>query len=175
MAAHIAKLIPRRQRLRAEQAEQLRQLVIEFQGLEADAAGRIVAAIDRETAAERSWPFVMLNPTQNAFVVDQLMHHSARPQMAARLWAKLFLYLRLDTGEVVATRDELAAEVGVHPNHVSAVMGELERMQAISRCKDGRHVRYFMNPLVGTGMGGAARDKAQAAAPRLKALEGGKP
>lgn len=174
MAAQIVKLNTRRQRLRAEQAAQLRQLVLEFEGLDADAAGRIVAAIDRETAARREWPFVMISPAQNAFVVEQLVAHSARPQMAARLWAKLFLYLRLDTGEIVASREELAAEVGAHPNHISAVMGELVRIRAVIREQEGRRVRWFLNPLVGTGMGSAARDKAQAVAPQLRALEGGK-
>jgi hypothetical protein len=174
MAAQIVKLSTRRQRLRAEQAAQLRQLVIDFEGLDADATGRIVAAIDRETAAEREWPFVMISPAQNAFVVEQLTMHSARPQMAARLWAKLFLHLRLDTGEIIASREELAAEVGAKPNHVSEIMGELTRMQAVVRRQDGRRVRWFLNPLVGTGMGGVARDKAQAEAPKLRALEGGK-
>jgi hypothetical protein len=174
MAAQIFKLSTRRQRLRGEQAAQLRQFVIEFEGLDADTAGRIVAAIDRETAAEKGWTFVQLNAAQNAFVVEQLTTHSARPQMAARLWAKLFLHLRLDTGEIVASREELAAEVGTHPNHVSAVMGELVRLRAVIREQEGRRVRWFLNPLVGTGMSGAVREKAQAEAPKLRALEGGK-
>jgi hypothetical protein len=174
MAAQIVRLSTRQKHLRAEQAAQLRQLVIDFEGLNADAAGRIVAAIDRETAAERGWTFVQLNAAQNAFVVEQLMEHSTRPQMAARLWAKLFLYLRLDTNEIVATRGELAEEIGAHPNHVSAVLGELVRMRAVIREREGRHFRYFMNPLVGTGQSGAARDKAHAAAPALRLLEGGK-
>jgi hypothetical protein len=174
MAARIVKLNTRRQRLRAEQAAHLRQLVIEFEGLDTDAAGRIVAAIDRETAAQREWPFVMISPAQNAFVVEQLTTLSVRPQMAARLWAKLFLHLRLDTGEIVASREELAAEVGAKPNHVSEIMGELVRMRAVMREQEGRRVRWFLNPLVGTGMSGAVRDKAQATAPQLRALEGGK-
>ena len=171
MAAQIVRLSTRRQRLRAEQAAQLRQLVIDFEGLDGEAAGRIVAAIDRETAAERGWTFVQLNAAQNAFVVGQLMAHSTRPQMAARLWATLFLHLRLDTNEIVASRSELATEIGARPNQVSDVLGELVRMRALIREREGRRFRYFMNPLVGTGLGGAARDKAQAVAPRLRLLE----
>jgi hypothetical protein len=71
MAAQIVKLNTRRQRLRAEQAAQLRQLVLEFEGLDGNAAGRIVAAIDRETAAQREWPFVMISPAQNARRTDR--------------------------------------------------------------------------------------------------------
>src|SRR4051794_7931191 len=206
MAARIVKLNTRRQRLRAEQAAQLRQLVIEFEGLDADAAGRIVAAIDRETAAEKGWTFVQLNAEQNAFVVGQLLANSRRPRLAAKLWAALFLHMRLDTNEIVASREELAAEVGAHPDHVSAVMSELVdrvqrlipapwpeclgarrrrwvpsvrpgplvRMRAVVRRQEGRRVRWFLNPLVGTGISGAIRDKAQAEAPKLEVLPGGK-
>jgi hypothetical protein len=174
MAAQITRLSTRGQRLRSEQAAKLRELVLAFAGLDAEAAGRLVAAIDRETAAKWEWPFVMISPVQNAFVVKELMMHSVRPQMAARLWAQLFLYLRLDTGEILASRDELAAQVGAHPNHVSAVMGELVRMRALIRRQEGRNVRWFLNPLVGTGMSAAARDAAQAQAPALRALDGGK-
>src|SRR3954447_12343684 len=174
MAAQIVRLKTRRQRLRGEQAVQLRQLVLEFEGLDADAAGRIVAAIDRETAAEKGWTFVQLNAAQNAFVVGQLLAHSRRPRLAAKLWAELFLHLRLDTNEIVLSREGLAKAVGAHPDHVSAVMSELERIGAIGRQRDGRGVRYFLNPRIGTGMSGAVREKAQAEAPKLRALEGGK-
>jgi hypothetical protein len=116
----------------------------------------------------------MISPVQNVFVVGQLTTHSARPQMAARLWAELFLHLRLDTGELVVTREELAAAVSTHPNNVSAIMSELVRMRALIRRQEGRNVRWFLNPLVGTGMGAAARDAAQAQAPALRALAGGK-
>src|SRR3954453_15429902 len=142
MAAKIVRLNTRRQRLRGEQAVQLRQLVLEFEGLDADAAGRIVAAIDRETAAERGWTFGQLNAAQNAFVVGQLLAHSRRPRLAAKLWAALFLRLRLDTNEIVASRDELAAEIGVDPDHVSAVMSELVRLRAVIRHQEGRRVRW---------------------------------
>lgn len=174
MSAHLVKLVTRRQRLRAEHAAQLRQLVIEFQGLDTDAAGRIVAAIDRETVAGREWPFVMLSPAQNAFVVAQLTSHSERPKLAARLWAQLFMHLRLDTGEIVISRKLLAEELAAHPNHVSAVMGELARMNAVILRKEGREVRYFMNPLVATGVAGAVRDEVQARSPKLTTIDGGK-
>jgi hypothetical protein len=173
-AAEIVRLKTGRQRMRQERAAELRQLVLEFEGLDEEAAGRIVAAIDRETANEREWPFLLINPAQHGLVVDQLTRQSQRPLVAVRLWSRLFCHLRLDTGEIAASRDELADEVGTHPNHVSAIMGELERMHAVTRLREGRRVRYFMNPLVGTGLAGVARDKAQAVAPKLQALDGGK-
>ena len=61
---------------------------------------------------------------------------------------------------------------------ISRLMGELERIGAISRRREkvagmrgrGRAV-YFMNPSVGTHLAGAARDKAQAEAPRLQLVD----
>jgi hypothetical protein len=171
MAATIRALRTRRQRLRSEDAAQLRQLVLAYGDEQPEAVARIVAAIDRETAAEREWTFVMISPAQNALVVDQIMQMTVRPALTVRLWAKLFLHLRMDTGEVVASREELAAEVGTQARHVSTAMGELENMGALIRRKEGRRSRWFMNPRVGTHLAGAARDKAQASAPALRLVE----
>jgi hypothetical protein len=171
MAALIRALRTRRQRLRSEDAAQLRQLVLAYGEEQPEAVARIVAVIDRETAAEREWTFVMISPAQNALVVDQIMQMTVRPALTVRLWAKLFLHLRMDTGEVVATREELAAEVGTQARHVSTAMGELENMGALIRRKEGRRSRWFMNPRVGTHLAGAARDKAQATAPALRLVE----
>ena len=46
-------------------------------------------------------------------------------------------------------------------------MGELEAVGAVYRRREGRGVRYFVNPLLGTHLAGAVRDKAQAEAPPL--------
>jgi hypothetical protein len=175
MAAGIVQLRTKKDHLKAEQAERLRQMVMAFPELPQRAAGEIIAAIDRSTAAEQGWTFVMMSPEDNAKVVDWLLTNSKRPQVAVRLWAKLFLNLRRDTGEIVQTRDELAEAVGVPPTHVSAVMSELERLGAISRqrvkvagMRGPGMVRYFMSPRIATHQAGQARDKAQAKAPKLR-------
>ena len=98
-----------------------------------------------------------------------------RPQKAVKLWAILFEHLRLDTGEVLLTRDEMAEAISEAPTNVSRIMGELEAVGVITRRREavlgmrgpGR-VRFFMNPNVGTHLAGAARDQAQAAAPALR-------
>jgi hypothetical protein len=178
MAAAILRHRTRRDRLRAEQAEELRQLVIEFPGLPGHAKAALVAAIDREAASEAGWTFVMLSPTQNRIVVSWLLEHSSRPRRAVELWMLLFEHLRRDTGEIALSRDELAAEIGETASNVSRLMTELEGIGAISRRYEkvpgmrgrGRAV-YFMNPNVGTHLAGAARDKAQAKAPPLRLVE----
>jgi DNA-binding IclR family transcriptional regulator len=121
----------------------------------------------------------MLNPEQNAAVVAWIMGNSARPMKAARAWAECFTVLRPDTGEIDARREELADRIGVPPAEISRIMGELETCGAIIRKRErvpgmrgAGIVRYFMNPRVGTHLAGAARDEAQAAAPRLRLVEG---
>ena len=175
MAAGLRRLRTKPERLREEQAAALRQLVLAFPGLPERAAGAIVAAIDRETAAKNGWTFVMLLPAQNSAVIAWLLDHSSRPQKSVRLWSLLFEHLRRDTGEIMLTRDELAEQIGDRPDKVSAIMGELESIGAISRRREkvpGMRgpgaVRYFMNPNIATHLNGKARDKAQAKAGLLE-------
>jgi CRP-like cAMP-binding protein len=167
MPATITKLQTSAVRLRADQAEALRQTVLSFPDLPEQAVGEIVAAIDRETASRSGWTFIMLGPAQNAVVVRWIMQHSSQPQRAAVVWAECFLEVRRDTAEIMLTRSALAARTGVPVGEVSRIMSELETCGAIIRRREKRGVRYFMNPTVGTHLKGAARDKAQATAPRL--------
>ena len=50
-------------------------------------------------------------------------------------------------------------------------MGELESIGAVYRRREGRGVRYFVHPSLGTHLTGAVRDKAQAEAPKLRLVE----
>jgi hypothetical protein len=154
--------------LRHAQAKELRQLILDMPGLPEPAVGAIITAIDRETAAENGWTFVMLSAAQNKAVVRWLTLNSERPQKAVLLWAEMFEHLRRDTGEIALTRAQMAALVGEKPRHISTITAELESIGAIARRYEGRTVRYFMNPNVATHLSGAARDKAQAAAPELR-------
>ena len=178
MPGTLHRLRSKPERLRQEQADKLRQMILDIPGLPEPAVGAIVATIDRETASRSGWTFVMLSPTQNRAVVAWLMKHSSRPQQAALLWSLLFEHLRHDTGEVMLTRDQMAEEVGESPANVSRIMTELESIGAISRRRErvaGMRgpglVRYVMNPNVGTHLAGAARDAAQAAAPALRLVK----
>ena len=185
MAATIRRLVPRPEKMRREQAAQLRQALLPFEAEMPDAVRDLIAHIDRKTAARTSWTFAMISPLQHAAVVDWLAANSVRPMKAIRAWALLFTVLDMDTGEVMLTRDEIAGSIGVTPGDVSTIMSELESIGAIIRRMDrvpgmrGRgRVRYFMNPIVGTHLAGRARDQAQAEAPPIRAgftvTQGGK-
>lgn len=182
MAAQLIKLRTKDDRLKADQAQMLRQMVLDLPDLPERAVGEIVATIDRQTVSKSGWTFVMLSPDQNAAVVKWIIEHSKRPLVSLELWSLLFKSLRTDTGEIVQTREELAELLKVRPTEISQVMGELASIGAISRRREkvaGMRgpglVRYFMNPRVATHIGkSAARDQAQAEAPLLALIEGGR-
>lgn len=180
MSARIVQLRTPADKLREEQAAELRQMVLSFPGLPERAASEIAAAIDRQTASAKRWTFVMLSPAQNAAVVRWIRENSKRPLVAVALWAELFDALRTDTGEVMLSRDELAQRIGATADHVSEIMGELEGIGAVSRrrqkvagMRGPGMVRYIMNPRVATCLTGTARDMAQNAAPPLLVLMDG--
>jgi hypothetical protein len=178
MAATLRRLRTKADRLHAEQAEALRQMVITFPGLPERSRSEIVAAIERQGAALNGWTFVMLSPSQNKAVARWLALNSKRPQKAMLLWAELFDHLRRDTGEIMLSRDQMAELIGEHPTNVSEIMHELASIGAIITTRErvvgmrgpGRAV-YFMNPNVATNLSGAARDRAQAEAPKLRIVE----
>lgn len=147
---------------------ELRQMVISFEDVDPDAAQRLIAAIDRQKATDHGWTFVMIGPEQHAAVVRWLRSHSDRPLIAVGLWAELFTALDTRTGEILLTREEMGERSGTAPAGVSRVMTQLESIGAIIKRKEGRTVRYFMNPLVGTHLGNDQRVRAQAKAPALR-------
>ena len=167
MAAQIVRLRSRPQKLREEVAEEARQLVLTL-GMPETVTADILRAIERHVPADRPWSFVMLSPAQFVAVGRWVRQNSARPVQAIALWNELFGVLDGRTGEVLATRAELAELVGCHPNHVSGMMGELESVGAISRKREAGRVRYFLNPNVATSLAGRERDKAQGQAPELR-------
>lgn len=182
MSAAIHRLRTAPERIRAGHADALRAAIHAVPDLPERAAGELLAALDRLTASSEGWTFAMISPAANAAVVDALVATSERPLVAVRLWALLFRHLRRDTGEVLLTRDQMAEAVKAPANVVSRLLTELEGMGAISRRLErvpglrGRGVlRVFMNPLVGTHLAGAARDRAQAEAPVLQVHPGQNP
>ena len=176
MPAKIVRLHTAADRLRQEDAQQLRRLILDFANLPPRASREIIHAIDLATAVDEGWTFLMINPMQNAAVVGWLCKHSARPSIAAHLWAQMLTATDRETGEVLLSRDELAERVGARPNGVTDVLRELEQIGAITRGREkipglrgsGRLV-VLINSRVATKLAGVARVKAQQAAQPLSA------
>ena len=115
MAASVTRLHTRADRLRADQRDQLRQMVLALPELPQPAVAAIVAEIDRQTASANRWTFVMIAPEQHAAVVRWIMANSSQKMKAALIWAECFVSMRLDTGEIAWTRDDLAERAGIRP------------------------------------------------------------
>jgi len=120
--------------------------------------------------------FIMLHASQNAAVNRWLREHSKRPIAAMALWSELFTAVHSGTGEVLLTREDLAKRIAIEPKHVSSIMTELVSINAIERKKEGRKVRYFMNPNVATHIPSPEARKAarETAGPLLVLMEGGR-
>lgn len=183
MAARIVELQTRPKRLRAGQAEQLKQAYLPFEDEFPERLTReLYYHLNRLRPSKRpKWTFVMLSPEQNAAVVNWLVKNSGRPMVAVRVWAHCFEHLDYDTGEIRRSREEIAKTVGIERRDVSRIMTELAKMGAITRRREKvaglsgpGTVHYFMNPRVATHLPEATRAAAQAEAPLLTIMDGGK-
>ena len=174
MAATLHRFQAKRDKLKLGEASRLRQMVLDF-GCDLDlpesVVGRVVSAVDRETEATGRWPFMLLGIRENQAVVDWLGENSSRPIKALSVWAMLLTAVRHDTQEIMLTRREIAGHVGISADNVSRILSELVEFGAISRRREGRAMRYFLNPWAGTHLGGRARDEAQAEARQLRLID----
>ena len=77
----------------------------------------------------------MLSRVQTKWVWDQirLLPSQARPNQVRHAFDLVLLYLRQDTGEVMLTREQLAAEIGCEPRTVSTIMGTLQKLHVLER------------------------------------------
>ena len=133
-----------------------------------------LAAAGREKRAEESRQFVKL-ARSFGFDADLLkkIDQAAEVHVVARDRER---FIMVNTGEIMLTRAEIAERLDDLPRHVSSLMGELASINAIERRKQGREVKYFLNPHIATHLPGAsAREAARdAAGPLLTLMEGGK-
>jgi len=164
--------LPRRKRLRKVQADAFRQLALDFD-LGEDAQAEIDNAIYRlaEEPSER-WPFVKISPEQFRYVT-RATSKATRPEQTLRVWNAAITYMRQDTGEILATREQLAADTDTLPCNISTAMTELVKIGAIVRHRRGRKVVYSINPNVGWNGGEGARQVAARKAPALRLVADG--
>jgi len=159
--------LPKHSRATREQAEQLRQLVFDLD-IPAEARAHIDNALYRitETPGKR-WLFVMINPEQFRFVAKAI---ADGPDAGKTLmvWNCALTYVRMDTGEIMASRDQLAEDSRTQPCNVSTALSRLAKIGAIVRQRRGRRMAYFVNPNVGWNGGEGARQEAAKEAPQLR-------
>lgn len=167
MAARIISITGRSSRLRRDRTFRLRHGVEELRNEAPELAEQLLHIIDRHTASEDAWRFVLFGPRENRYVVRRIDAEAKRPRVSQLLWAEIFCNFHPMTGQVLLTREELAKSVGCTPQHVSSALGELLRFGALIRRQEGRDVTWFVNANIATSLTGAARDEAQKAAPQI--------
>ncbi|GEL51858.1 helix-turn-helix domain-containing protein [Acetobacter tropicalis] len=196
--AQIVRLTTKPQRSEREEAAQAaEQLSLLSDQFLKHLPGEARLAISRATYAlqkaarpdttEGLWPggFTMLSRNQTIAIWDAIraLPSDDRPHQVRHVFDLVLVNLRQDTGEVLLTRDQLAEKVGCTSNHISRMMGTLEKMGVIRRERrkiegvQGRGVAvYFINPHVAWN-GSLDVRKAQAAETRppmqLELLQGG--
>ena len=163
---------PKRGKLTPEQAQDLRDHLDEYRGrIPEDIFREILKKIEENTASQNLWEFIMSNPKLNYYVIDYMLAHSKRPNLAVRFWSLCWCHLRIDTGEIMLTRQEIADKLGILSCNVSRVISEFEKIGAIIRERKNGRAYYFVNAWVATHLTGEARDKAQNEAPLLPLIQ----
>jgi CRP-like cAMP-binding protein len=191
MAATVVRFQPKRERITREAAASLADALREFpeEQVPASARAALLNALHKLThpdTQESIWPggFSMLSRTQTAAVWDAIrrLRPEERPNQVRHAFDLVLLNLRQDTGEVMLTRDQLAAEIGCAARHVSTIMGTLERLGVIRRERrriegvQGRGMAvYFINPHVAWNGSLEVRkeEAAETPPPLLRLMQGG--
>jgi hypothetical protein len=160
----VVRLTTRPERVKRETAAEIKQLLLAYpeNELPAQARAAMLNTLSRATCPDDSqglWPggFTMISRKQTKAVWDAIraLPGDARPNHVRHAFDLVMLNLRQDNGEVMLTRDEIAAEIGCTSENVSRVMGTLEKMGVIYRQRrkvagmqgPGMAV-YFINPHV---------------------------
>jgi len=159
--------LPKRRRLKKEQADAFRQLAFEFE-LPDDVRTEIETAIYKltEEPGER-WLFVKISPTQFQRVIKAI-RDCPKPATTLAVWNATLPYMHQDTGTVLTTRMQLAEDAGVSLNEVSRAMTALTKIGAVLKTRRGQRVVYSINPHVGWNGGEGTRQAAVKEAPMLK-------
>lgn len=167
MAKLTGRFVPQLVRLDQKRAEQWRADVLVWAAEAPELAAEMLALIDRRTASSNAWRFVLFGPFQNREVMRWIGKHAIRPRVSYALWPEFPCRFNGDTGEILMTRAQMMEVAGASSAHVSEALSEFVRIGALVRRKEGREIRWFMNPCVATCLSGVARDEAQRVAPAL--------
>lgn len=160
MTAKVERLRPKRHDIIAQSL----QLAIELPlGLSQGARDEIAEALGCYEPAS-TWTYVMLNPNQLRAVL-KLINGCPHPSLTLRVWSALVIYVRMETGEIMASRARLAEDAETSPQEVSRALVRLADMGVLVRLKPGR---YAINPHVGWAGSLAKRETAAKETPVLR-------
>lgn len=135
-------------------------------GLKQETRDDIASALARFRPPEQWW-FVMLNPEQQRLVL-RAINRGQKPLTTLKIWNAAISHIRYDTGEVMATRFELAADADTTPAEASRALNRLAELGALERVSRGR---FAINPYVGWSGDLGKREEAIKRAQKLKLVE----
>ncbi len=167
-------LLPRHSRATRDQALALRKLARELD-IPDDARHVIDNALYKITETPgRRWTFVMINQEQFRFVA-KAVQGCRNVATTYAVWNCAITYARMDVGEILATREQLATDAGTTVQEVSRAMSELVKIGALVRKRFGRRVVYSINPHVGWAGGEGTRLEAATDVPKLRLVQKAEP
>lgn len=162
MASKVTALIPKQAKITLETAKQVYELLGQFTDAEIPAYARerirneIYRVAEPEHATENPFGvFVMISVAQTAAIWDAIrktkgIRHREQVRHAFDI---VLTNLRMDTGEVMLTRDEIAGRMECSADDVSNAMGELAKLGIVEKVRrpvPGMSgpgiVAYFINP-----------------------------
>jgi DNA-binding transcriptional ArsR family regulator len=162
MTGKVLRLRPKR----LDTITQALQLALELPlNLSEPTRDEIAEALGRYEPAA-TWKYVMLSPEQIRLVL-KLINASERPVITLRVWTALVSHVRLDSGEIMASRTRLAEDAETTPQEASRALSSLAEMGALIRLRPGR---YAINPQVGWAGSLAKRETAAQDAPKLRII-----
>lgn len=181
--SNVTRLIPKAERLKAEQVDQVRQYVLGLD-LPAGATTDILVTLQRhETGGVlEEWRFHMISPAQ-CLAVWNAIKAVEKPHETRDVFDYVLTHIETNTGVVTLTRDELAEAVGIAPREISRAMKRLEDLGVIFRervrvpgMRGPGKARYRMNPHVAWNGKLERREATAKQAPLpLSVIDGGAP
>ena len=95
---------------------------------------------------------MMIHRERFSAVTEWISSNSHRALKTLRLWSKCLVLADYNDGNVPIDRDALTKDLGVSPQVLSAMLGELVKCNALIREGKHPHFSYRLNRLVGTNI-----------------------
>jgi hypothetical protein len=137
MAAKVRRLRPKRHDRIAEALQLILELPVE---LEPAVRNKLTDTLS--SYSPKPWPYVMLSREQAREILRRISA-GERPGVTASVWMAALSYAAYGTGEIEATRQELAKLLGTNEREVSRALSRLVELGALVRTGRGR---YMIHP-----------------------------
>jgi hypothetical protein len=137
MTAKVRRLRPKAHDRIADALQLVLELPLE---LEPPVRAKLTDALS--TYAPKPWPYVMLSREQ-AREIQRRINAGPRPGVTLNVWLAALGYAAYGTGEIEATRQQLATQAGTNEREAGRALSRLVEIGALVRTDRGR---YMVHP-----------------------------